>query len=141
MRARSKVTLIRADGKEHPEKGKWVFLDRAMDATTGTIRARAEFPNPRSANTNWVLRPGMFGRVRIELKTEKDSLLVPQRAVQELQGKNFVWVVGEGDKAAQRPVKVGPAIGSDVIILDGLKVGERIIVEGVQKASSSCSSL
>ena len=127
------VTLIRADGKEHPDKGKWVFLDRAVDATTGTIRARAEFPNPRAANTNWILRPGMFGRVRIELKTEKDSLLVPQRAVQELQGKNFVWVVGEGDKAAQRPVKVGPAIGSDVIILEGLKAGERIVVEGLQK--------
>jgi membrane fusion protein (multidrug efflux system) len=127
------VTLIRADGKEHPDKGKWVFLDRAMDATTGTIRARAEFPNPRAANTNWVLRPGMFGRVRIELKTEKDSLLVPQRAVQELQGKNFVWLVGAGDTAAQCPVKVGPAIGSDVIILDGLKAGERIVVEGVQK--------
>jgi RND family efflux transporter MFP subunit len=127
------VTLIRADGKEHPDKGKWVFVDRAIDATTATIRARAEFSNPRAANTNWVLRPGMFGRARIELKTEKDSLLVPQRAVQELQGNNFVWVVGEGDKAAQRPVKVGPAIGSDVIILEGLKAGERLIVEGVQK--------
>ncbi len=132
------VTLIRADGKEHPDKGKWVFVDRAVDVTTGTIRARAEFPNTKffdgHGNNNYVLRPGMFARARIDLKTDKASILVPQRALQELQGKNFVWVVGEGDKAAQRRVEVGPQIGSDVIILTGLEVGERLIVEGVQKA-------
>jgi RND family efflux transporter MFP subunit len=127
------VTLILTDGSEHPDKGKWVFLDRAVDVTTGTLRARAEFANTKTANTNWVLRPGMFARTRISLKTEQDSLLVPQRAVQELQGKSFVWVVGEGDKAAQRSVTVGAEIGSDVIILTGLKAGERIIVEGLQK--------
>jgi hypothetical protein len=66
-------------------------------------------------------------------ETDKDSLLLPQRAVQELQGKNFVWVVGEGDKAAQRSVKVGAEIGGDIIIIEGLKAGERVIVEGVQK--------
>jgi membrane fusion protein (multidrug efflux system) len=126
------LKLIKADGSEHPHAGKWVFLDRAVDTTTGTLRARAEFPNVRTAD-NWVLRPGMFARTRLELKTEKDSILVPQRAVQELQGKSFVWVVGEGDKAAQRPVKVGAEIGSEVIILEGLKSGERLIVEGVQK--------
>ncbi|MCU0772189.1 MAG: efflux RND transporter periplasmic adaptor subunit [Verrucomicrobia bacterium] len=131
------VTLIRADGKEHPDKGRWVFLDRAVDVQTGTIRARAEFPNTKTMNpdgtTNYVLRPGMFARVRIELKTEKDSLLVPQRALQELQGNNFVWVVAEGNQAARRRVELGPQIGSEVIILNGLEAGERIIVEGVQK--------
>jgi membrane fusion protein (multidrug efflux system) len=131
------VTLILADGSELPDQGRWVFLDRAVDATTGTLRARAEFANLKSASrdgtTNYVLRPGMFARARLSLKTEQDSILVPQRAVQELQGKNFVWVVGEGDTAAQRPVKVGVEIGSEVIILEGLKAGERIIVEGVQK--------
>jgi membrane fusion protein (multidrug efflux system) len=126
------LKLFKADGSEHPSAGKWVFLDRAVDPTTGTLRARAEFSNVRTAD-NWVLRPGMFARTRIELKTEKDSLVVPQRAVQELQGKNFVWVVGEGDKAAQRPVKLGAEIGGDVIVLEGLKAGERLIVEGVQK--------
>jgi membrane fusion protein (multidrug efflux system) len=132
------VTLIRADGKEHPDKGRWVFVDRAVDVTTGTIRARAEFPNTkildRQGNTNYLLRPGMFARVRIDLRTDKQSILVPQRALQELQGKSFVWVVGQDDKAAQRPVEVGPQLGSEVIILKGLEVGERIIVEGVQKA-------
>jgi RND family efflux transporter MFP subunit len=122
------VTLILADGSELPDPGRWVFVDRAVDVTTGTLRARAEFANARK-----VLRPGMFARARISLKTEKDSILVPQRAVQELQGKSFVWVVGDGDKASQRPVKVGAEIGSDVIILEGLKAGERIILEGVQK--------
>jgi len=126
------LKLFKADGAEHPHAGKWVFVDRAVDVTTGTLRARAEFANVQTAN-NWVLRPGMFARARIELKTEKDSILVPQRAVQELQGKSFVWVVGEGDKAAQRPVKVGAEIGGDVIVLEGLKAGERLIVEGVQK--------
>jgi membrane fusion protein (multidrug efflux system) len=122
------VQLILADGSEFPDQGQWVFLDRAVDVTTGTLRARAEFPNPRK-----VLRPGMFGRVRISLKTENEGLLVPERAVQELQGKNFVWVVGDDDKAAQRPVKVGADIGSDKLILEGLKAGERVVVEGVQK--------
>jgi len=131
------VMLILADGSELPYPGKWVFLDRAVDAKTGTLRARAQFANMHTVNpdgsTNYVLRPGMFARIRINLATEKDSILVPQRAVQELQGKNFVWVVGEGDKAAQRPVKVGAEIGSDVIVLEGLKAGERIITEGLQK--------
>lgn len=131
------VTLILADGSELPEPGKWVFLDRAVDVTTGTLRARAEFANPkkelRPGVAQYLLRPGMFARARIGLKTEKDSLLVPQRAVQELQGKTFVWVVDAENKASQRPVKVGTEVGSDVIVLDGLKAGERLIVEGMQK--------
>lgn len=122
------VTLILADGSELRDPGKWVFIDRAVDTATATIRARAEFTNPGK-----LLRPGMFARARIRLKTEQDSVLVPQRAVQELQGKTFVWVVGDGDTAAQQAVKVGFEIGSDVIILEGLKAGERLIVEGMQK--------
>jgi membrane fusion protein (multidrug efflux system) len=113
----------------HPEQGKWVFLDRAVDAATGTLRARAQFTNP-----DQVLRPGMFARIRISLKTEQDSIVLPQRAVQELQGKNFVWVVDQGDVASQRPVQVGLRTGSDWIIEDGVKAGDRIIVEGIQKA-------
>jgi membrane fusion protein, multidrug efflux system len=83
------VTLILADGSEHPEPGKWVFLDRAVDVTTGTIRARAEFSNP-----DGLLRPGMFARIRISLRIEGGNILVPERALAELQGKSFVWVVG-----------------------------------------------
>jgi len=121
-------TLILADGSEFPEPGKWVFVDRAVDVSTGTIRARAEFSNPEG-----VLRPGMFARVRVRLKTQQDSILVPIRAVQELQGKNFVWVVGEDDKATQRSIEPGAEVGSQVLVLAGLEAGERIIVEGVQK--------
>ncbi len=122
------VTLILADGSEHPSPGKWVFLDRAVDISTATIRARAEFDNP-----NGILRPGMFARARISLKQEQDSIVVPQRAVQELQGKTFVWVVGEDNKVSQRPVKVGVDVGSDVFVLGGVKAHERIVLEGVQK--------
>jgi len=123
------LTLILADGSEHAEPGKWVFADRAVDTTTGTLRARAVFPNPGGA-----LRPGMFGRVRMVLRIDRPSLLVPQRAVQELQGKHFVWVVDDAKTAMQRPVKAGVRFGSAWVIDEGLKAGERIIVEGAQKA-------
>lgn len=122
------LTLILSDGTEHPEPGRWVFLDRAVDVTTGTLRARAEFPNP-----NGVLRPGMFARVRMSVETQQARILIPQRAVQELQGKYFVWVVSEDNTTSQRPVEVGDRIGSDWVIQEGLQAGERIVVEGLQK--------
>lgn len=123
------VTLLLGDGSEHSEPGKWVFLDRAVDVKTGTLRARAEFANPDK-----VLRPGMFARVRVSLRNEQGNILVPERALAELQGRNFVWIVGDNHKAAQRPVRVAPArIGGSAVILEGLKVGERIVVEGLQK--------
>ncbi len=122
------LTLLLADGSEHPQKGKIIFLDRAVDVKTGTLKARAEFPN-----TAKVLRPGMFGRIRADLGVRPDSILVPARAVAELQGKNFVWVVGSDNKSSQRPVKVGDQIGENLLILEGLKPGERIVVEGLQK--------
>ncbi|MCP5519156.1 MAG: efflux RND transporter periplasmic adaptor subunit [Verrucomicrobiales bacterium] len=122
------VTLILADGSTHPETGRWVFLDRAVDPTTGTLRARAEFANPDK-----VLRPGMFGRVRITLATDRPSILVPQRAVQELQGQNFVWVVGADNTASQRPVEMGARLGGQWVVGSGLEAGERLVVEGLQK--------
>ena len=123
------VTLILADGSELPEPGKWVFVDRVVDATTATIRARAEFPNSRKA-----LRPGMFARVRISLPSEEGGILVPERAVVELQGRSFVWVIGAENKATQRAVVVAPnRIGPDAIVTQGLEVGEKIVVEGLQK--------
>ncbi len=123
------VHLILADGSEHPAPGKWIFMDRVVDPTTATIRARAEFPNPTRA-----LRPGMFARVRISLPPGEGNIVVPERALTELQGKNFVWVVGADNKATQRAVEVAPnRVGSDVIILKGLNAGERVVVEGVQK--------
>jgi membrane fusion protein (multidrug efflux system) len=130
------VTLILANGAEHPEKGKVVFVDRAVDPKTGTLRIRVEFANPSG-----LLRPGMFARMIVDFGTRPDSILVPQKAVTELQGKYFVWVVGAGNKASQRPVTVVRQIGENLLILEepadsgrGLKAGERIIVVGLQKA-------
>jgi membrane fusion protein, multidrug efflux system len=122
------VTLILADGSTHPDKGKIVFIDRAVDAKTGTLRVRAEFANPSKS-----LRPGMFGRIIADLGVRPDSILVPERAVAELQGKNFVWVIAPDNQASQRPVTVGKQVGEKLLILDGLKPGERIVVEGLQK--------
>lgn len=122
------ATLILANGKEHSQKGKVVFVDRAVDVKTGTIRIRGEFPNPGE-----LLRPGMFARMKLDFGVRPDSLLVPERAVSELQGKSFVWVIGTDNKASQRPVTLGQPIGEGLLILDGLKAGERIVVEGIQK--------
>jgi membrane fusion protein, multidrug efflux system len=122
------VSLILGDGSVHPAKGKIVFIDRAVDAKTGTLRVRAEF-----SNTEKLLRPGMFGRIKVDTGVRPDSILVPERAVTELQGKNFMWVITADNKATQRAVKVGDAIGGNLLILDGLKAGERFVVEGLQK--------
>jgi membrane fusion protein (multidrug efflux system) len=122
------VTLVLANGALHPDKGKFVFIDRAVDIKTGTLRVRAEF-----ANSAKVLRPGMFGRIRVDLGARANSILVPERSVAELQGKNFVWVIGSDNKASQRPVKVGGQYGENLLIQEGLKPAERIVVEGLQK--------
>ena len=122
------ITLMLADGSVHPDKGKIVFMDRAVDVKTGTLRIRAEFPNPSKR-----LRPGMFGRIRVDLGVRPDSILVPERAVAELQGKNFVWVVAQDNKTSQRSVKIGQQFGDQLMVLEGLKAGDRIVVEGLQK--------
>ena len=122
------ITLMLATGSEHPEKGKIVFIDRAVDAKTGTLRVRAAFRNPEK-----LLRPGMFARIKVDIGVRPESVLVPERAVAELQGKNFVWVIDAGNKATQRSVKVGETVGENVLIVEGLKAGERIVVEGLQK--------
>jgi membrane fusion protein (multidrug efflux system) len=123
------LTLILAGGKEHAGRGRFVFIDRAVDVKTGTLRVRAEFPN-----TEKILRPGMFARVRVDIGTNKDAIVIPQRALTELQGKSFVWTVSPQGVANQRAVTPGELTGSNVVITEGLKAGERIIVEGLQKA-------
>jgi membrane fusion protein (multidrug efflux system) len=75
----------------------------------------------------------MFGRIRVDLGARPDSILVPERSVAELQGKTFVWVIGSDNKATQRAVKVGGSVGSDVLVQEGIKPGDRIVVEGLQK--------
>jgi RND family efflux transporter MFP subunit len=120
--------LIRADGKVHPYKGRFLAADRQVDPKTGTIRISALFPNPGN-----ILRPGQYAKARFKVQDRTGALLVPQRAVQELQGKNFVWVVDDANKVSQRGVTVGQRFGSDWVIEEGLKPGERIVVEGLQK--------
>jgi membrane fusion protein (multidrug efflux system) len=122
------LTLILADGREHEGRGEFVFIDRAVDVKTGTLRIRAEFPNKDK-----LLRPGMFARVRADIGTRKDCILLPERALVQLQGKTFVWVVGADETASQRAVVTGEQVGPDILILEGLQTGERVIVEGVNK--------
>jgi membrane fusion protein (multidrug efflux system) len=104
-----------------------VFVDRAVDARTGTIAVRAEFPNPDK-----IIRPGQFARVRGVVEERPNAILVPQRAVQEQQGTRTTLVV-EGDKVALRPVKLDERIGDFFVVTEGLKPGERVVVEGVQR--------
>jgi membrane fusion protein (multidrug efflux system) len=120
--------LVLADGSTYPEKGSLLFVDRAVDPTTGTLRVDVGFPNPEG-----LLRPGQYGKLRFTSELRKGALLVPQRAVQEIQGTYFVYVVGEGDKVETRKVKPGPRIGDQWLIEDGLKAGDRAIVAGVQR--------
>ena len=122
------VTLILADGSEHKSPGKFVFIDRAVDVKTGTLRMRAEFPNPDK-----LLRPGMFARVRVSLGLQDNAIVVPQRAIVDLQGRTFAWVVSPDGKATQRAVKLGETIASNVLVAEGLSTGEQIVVEGLQK--------
>jgi len=122
------LTLTLANGSTYPEKGKIIFADRQVDPTTGTIRIVGAFPNHGN-----ILRPGQFGRIQAITDNRKNALLVPQRAVTDLQGSFQVAVVGSDDKVEIRTVKVGERTGERWIITDGLKAGERVITEGIQK--------
>lgn len=122
------VELILSDGTKYPHTGVFGFADRQVDVNTGTIRVTAIFPNP-----NNFLRPGQYGRVRVERSSKKDALLVPQRSVAEIQGKYMVAVVGSDSKVDIRPVKAADRIDSLWIISEGLKPGETVIVEGIMK--------
>ncbi|HXZ28705.1 MAG TPA: efflux RND transporter periplasmic adaptor subunit [Terriglobales bacterium] len=123
------LQLVLADGSVYPNKGWYEMADRQVDQRTGTMRIAGAFDNPDN-----ILRPGQFARVRIPTGTAKGALLVPQRAVVEVQGTYQVTVVGNDNKADVRAVKVGERVGSLWIIAAGLKPGEQVIVEGVQKA-------
>ncbi len=122
------LELILADGKVHPYKGSFAFADRQVDVKTGTIKVAALFPNPGN-----VIRPGQFARVRAQTTIKKGALLVPQRAIMELQAGYQVAVVGSDNKVAIRPVKAGEQLDSLWVIDEGLKPGERVITEGLQK--------
>ncbi len=122
------LELILADGSLYEEKGKPQFIDRNVDPTTGAILVQASFPNPQE-----LLRPGQFAKVKALVAVVKDGILIPQRCVMELQGRNSVYIVGDGDKVQTREVKVGPKIKQFWLITEGLKPGEQIVYEGLQK--------
>ena len=122
------LELILADGSVYPHKGKLALADRQIDPTTGTLKVGSLFANPGNR-----LRPGGYGLVRAVMSVKKGALLVPQRSVTDMQGKYLVAVIGADNKAQIRPVKVAERIGSDWIIEEGLKPGEKIVVEGTQK--------
>ena len=126
-----KFELLLSDGSLHPEKGDLVFVDRAVDPGTGTILVEVAFPNPGST-----IRSGQFGRVRVAIDEKKGAILVPQRAVTELQGIYNVAVVKPDDTVELRMVKAGERIGTLWLIDEGLKAGDRVVVEGVQKVRS-----
>ena len=129
--AQIQLELILADGTNYPESGSFFFADRQVDQKTGAIRLAGIFPNPGN-----VLRPGQYGRVRAVTATKPAALLVPQRAVSELQGSYQVVVVGGDNKIEMRTVKVGERSGSMWVIDEGLKDGETVVVEGVQRVKA-----
>ena len=122
------LELFLVDGSLYPFPGQTSVLNRQVDVSTGTFKVAALFPNPQN-----LLRPGQYGRVRATMAMEKGALLVPQRAVTEVQGKYLIAVVGADNKVDIRPVAVGERIGSDWIISKGLQAGEQVIAEGTQK--------
>jgi RND family efflux transporter MFP subunit len=121
------LELILTDGSLHPRKGKILLADRQVDSATGTIRIVAAFPNPGN-----ILRPGQYGRVRVETNIKNGALLVPQSAVTQSQGSYQVAVVGNDHKVSMRTVKPGETVGTLWVIDDGLKPGEQVVVEGLQ---------
>lgn len=125
----SEVTLILADGSTYEQPGRIDFADRALNPATGTLTLRALFPNPSG-----LLRPGMNTRVSIVYEVAQNAILVPQKAVTEMLGKQFATVVGADNKVEQRPIRSGARVGDLWLIEDGLKAGEHIVVEGLQKA-------
>jgi len=122
------IEMVFADGSVYPQKGRFSFVDRQVDPTTGTILIAASFPNPEHT-----LRPGQFAKARAVIDKIVGALVVPERALVELQGNYQIGVVGEDNKAEIRPIKIGPRFNRQVVVTDGLKEGEKVIVEGIQK--------
>lgn len=123
------LELKLADNTVYPVKGKFQWLDRAVDAKTGTIAVEAVFANPKA-----ILRPGQFCRVRTLVATRKNAIVIPEKCIQDLQGSKTVYVVGAGNKVELKNVNVGPKTNDKVVIEKGLNVGDKVIVEGLQKA-------
>ncbi|MDR3747302.1 MAG: efflux RND transporter periplasmic adaptor subunit [Acidobacteriota bacterium] len=130
------VEFIQANDVPFPQKGKFVYVNRQVGTQTGTIQVAAEFPNPDAS-----LRPGGFGRVRLQTGYNKNALLVPQPAVIEIQGQYQLIVLNDQNKATFRPVKMGERVGTSWIVTEGLKPGEKVVVEGVQKVQQFAAAV
>jgi membrane fusion protein (multidrug efflux system) len=122
------LQLTLGDGNIYPYKGQIVFVDRQVNPQTGTIQIAGSFSNPQN-----LLRPGQFGRIKAETEVRHDALLIPQRAVNELQGSYQVAVIGSDNIVQIRSVVLGPQLGSDLIITSGIKPNERVVTEGVSR--------
>jgi membrane fusion protein (multidrug efflux system) len=125
------LELILSDGSVYDHKGKADFVNREVDPQTGALLIQASFPNPEQ-----LLRPGQFAKVRGEIEVVKDGILIPQRCVMELQGTFSVYVLGAQNKIQTREVTVGPKIESFWLIREGLKPGEKVVYEGLQKVKN-----
>ena len=130
-REEAHLELILADGSLYEHKGKADFIDRQVDPTTGAMLIQASFPNPDE-----LLRPGQFARVKAKVTVVKDGILIPQRCVTELQGLYSVYVVDNSDKVEQKQVKAGSKVKQFWLILEGLKPGEKVVYEGLQKVKA-----
>ncbi len=126
-----RLDLILADGSIHDYKGRLDFGDRQVDPTTGTLLLQASFPNPEQ-----ILRPGQFARVRALIMVLHEGIMIPQRCVSEIQGIHQVMVVNEGNEVDVRKVKTGRKKGNMWIIEEGLSEGEKVVLEGIQRAGS-----
>ncbi|MCL5773026.1 MAG: efflux RND transporter periplasmic adaptor subunit [Firmicutes bacterium] len=122
------LELILADGNRYPEKGRIVIAQPALDPKTGTLLVIGEFPNP-----DYLLRPGMFGRIRLALNYKENAILIPQKAVSELQSDKIAYVVGPDNKVELRTLQLGDKTDHLVVVNKGIKAGEKIIVEGQLK--------
>jgi membrane fusion protein (multidrug efflux system) len=129
------VTYIQANNEDYAQKGRIIQANRQVAQGTGTLQLTAEFPNP-----DGLLRPGGFGRVRVQTSENKDALLVPQPAVIEVQSQYQIIVVTPENRAVFRPIKVGPRVGPNWIITEGVKPGEKVVVEGIQKLQLAAAS-
>jgi len=125
------LQLILADGSLYPHKGRMDFIDRNVDASTGAILLQATFPNP-----NRLIRPGQFARVKAKIRQADDAVLIPQKCAKELQGQYSVFLVNAENKLEAKKVVLGETYGEFFIVKEGLKRGDKIILEGLQKARS-----
>ena len=122
------IELILSDGSIYEEKGTVDFIDRSIDASTGSILIQANFPNPKL-----ILRPGLYAKVKVVARNVKDAILIPQRCIMELQGLHSVYVVNDSNVVESRQVTTGPTIGDYWLIDKGLKAREKVVIDALQK--------